>query len=51
MIEIALASLLHKFNWALPGGAKPEDLDVTEAFGLSVHRKFPLLAIATPHSF
>jgi cytochrome P450 len=51
VIEITLASLLHKFNWALPGGAKPEDLDITEAPGLAIHRKFPLLVIATPHSF
>ncbi|KAF9667944.1 hypothetical protein SADUNF_Sadunf15G0075700 [Salix dunnii] len=51
LIEITLASLLHKFNWALPGGAKPEDLDVTEAPGLAIHRKFPLVVIATPHSF
>jgi cytochrome P450 len=49
--EITLASLLHKFNWALPGGAKPEDLDITEAPGLAIHRKFPLVVIATPHSF
>jgi len=51
VIEITLASLLHKFNWALPGGAKPEDLDITEAPGLAIHRKFPLVVIATPHSF
>ncbi|KAJ6374381.1 hypothetical protein OIU78_029989 [Salix suchowensis] len=51
LIEITLASLLHKFNWALPGGAKPEDLDIAEAPGLAIHRKFPLVVIATPHSF
>lgn len=51
LIEITLASLLHKFNWALPGGAKPEDLDITEAPELAIHRKFPLVVIATPHSF
>ncbi|KAL3571177.1 hypothetical protein D5086_028426, partial [Populus alba] len=49
--SITLASLLHKFNWALPGGAKPQDLDITEAPGLTIHRKFPLVVIATPHSF
>lgn len=51
LIEITLASLLHKFNWALPGGAKPEDLDIAEAPGLAIHRKFPLVVIANPHSF
>lgn len=51
LIEITLASLLHKFNWTLPGGAKPQGLDITEAPGLTIHRKFPLVVIATPHSF
>ncbi|GAV70291.1 p450 domain-containing protein [Cephalotus follicularis] len=49
--EIDLANLLHKFNWSLPRGAKPEDLDVTESTGLSVRTKFPLVVSATSHSF
>ncbi|EEF51896.1 cytochrome P450 736A117 [Ricinus communis] len=47
--ELALANLLHKFDWALPDGVKEDDLDMTESVGLTVHRKFPLLAVATPH--
>ncbi|TMW86351.1 hypothetical protein EJD97_021511 [Solanum chilense] len=45
--ELALARLVHKFNFALP---KEEDLDMTECNGLSVRRKLPLFAVATPSS-
>ena len=43
--EIGLANLVHKFEWMLPNG---EDLDMTGAFGLTIHRKHPLVATATP---
>lgn len=46
--EIALANLVHKFDWKLPNGAIAEELDMSGAFGLTIHRKFPLLAAATP---
>ncbi|KAM3381196.1 hypothetical protein P3S68_006769 [Capsicum galapagoense] len=46
--ELALANLVHKFNFALPKGIKGEDLDMTECNGLAVRRKLPLLAVATP---
>ncbi|KAH7846041.1 hypothetical protein Vadar_009065 [Vaccinium darrowii] len=45
--ELVLANLLHKFNWSLPGEAKGEDLDMTECTSGIVHRKFPLIAVAT----
>ncbi|XP_049396249.1 cytochrome P450 71A4-like isoform X2 [Solanum stenotomum] len=45
--ELALARLVQRFNFALP---KEEDLDMTECNGLSVRRKLPLLAVATPWS-
>ncbi|KAL1810375.1 hypothetical protein ACET3Z_027365 [Daucus carota] len=48
--EIALANLLHKFNWELPNGMKRGDLDMTETTGSTIHKKEPLLAIATPYS-
>uniref|UniRef100_A0A5B7BQW6 Uncharacterized protein n=1 Tax=Davidia involucrata TaxID=16924 RepID=A0A5B7BQW6_DAVIN len=48
--ELVLANLVHKFDWALPGGAKGEDLDITESTGAIIHRKVPLLAVATPYS-
>ncbi|XP_022973389.1 cytochrome P450 71A3-like [Cucurbita maxima] len=47
MIEMALANVVHKFEWKLPNGAAGEDLDMTGVFGLAIHREFPLVAIAT----
>ena len=47
--EIALANIVHKFDWELPGGASGEDLDTTESTGITVHRKYPLRAVAIPY--
>ncbi|XP_021807677.1 cytochrome P450 71A26-like isoform X1 [Prunus avium] len=47
--EIALANIVHKFDWALPGEASREDLDMTESTGLTSHKKYPLKAVAFPH--
>ncbi|KAL6128902.1 hypothetical protein ACLB2K_072255 [Fragaria x ananassa] len=48
--EIALANLVHKFDWSPPDGVKPRDLDMTESCGLTKRRKYPLKAIAVSHS-
>ncbi|KAF5933244.1 hypothetical protein HYC85_029415 [Camellia sinensis] len=48
--ELALASVVHKFNLSLPDGASGEDLDMTEAAGLTIHKKNPLIVIPTPYS-
>ncbi|CAN6694502.1 unnamed protein product [Malus baccata var. baccata] len=48
--EIALANLVHKFDWALPNAARGEDLDMTESTGASVRRLYPLKVVAIPYS-
>lgn len=48
--ELVLANLVSKFNWALPGGEKGENLDMRQRTGLTIHRKVPLLAVATPYT-
>ncbi|OAY76985.1 Alpha-humulene 10-hydroxylase [Ananas comosus] len=48
-VELALAQLLFHFDWSLPGGMKPQDLDMTEAFGAAASRKSELVLLATPH--
>nr|XP_011469756.1 PREDICTED: cytochrome P450 71A4-like [Fragaria vesca subsp. vesca] len=45
IIEIALANIVHKFNWALPEGARGEHLDMTETTGLNLRRQNPLKVI------
>ncbi|KAK7400541.1 hypothetical protein VNO78_11750 [Psophocarpus tetragonolobus] len=49
MIEVVIANLVHQFDWSLPGGSTGEDLDMSETNGLAVHRKSPLIAVATAY--
>lgn len=43
--ELALATLLNNFDWT-----PQEDMDMTEAPGLTIHKKIPMIAFATPYS-
>ncbi|KAG9447228.1 hypothetical protein H6P81_013356 [Aristolochia fimbriata] len=45
-IEIVLANILHPFDWELPAGE--DDLDMTEVFGITVHKK-SLSLVPRPH--
>ncbi|XP_078154075.1 desmethyl-deoxy-podophyllotoxin synthase-like [Carex rostrata] len=47
VIELALASLLLHFDWQLPDEMKPEDVDMTESFGLAAAKKEPLYLVPT----
>ncbi|XP_052179778.1 cytochrome P450 CYP736A12-like [Diospyros lotus] len=44
-IRLVVAQLVHCFDWALPGGISPEELDMREKFGLSLPRAQHLVAI------
>ncbi|XP_027362667.1 cytochrome P450 71D8-like [Abrus precatorius] len=39
LIMLPLALLLYHFNWELPNGMKPEDVDIVENFGLAIRRR------------
>ncbi|KAI9084271.1 hypothetical protein K1719_033778 [Acacia pycnantha] len=39
--------LAHYFDWELPFGMKPDDLDTSESFGLTIPRSKHLLAVLT----
>lgn len=47
MIRLVLAQLVHCFDWELPYGISPCELDMTETFGLSMPRSKHLLAVPT----
>ncbi|PNX57920.1 cytochrome p450 71a26-like protein [Trifolium pratense] len=48
--ELVLANLVHQFDWSLPNGVERDmALNMSETTGLTIHRKFPLMAIASPH--
>lgn len=50
-IELCLAQLLFHFDWKLPGGMAPEDLDMTEtSVGVTIVRKEPLHLIPSVYA-
>ncbi|KAL1812535.1 hypothetical protein ACET3Z_022600 [Daucus carota] len=46
--EMAVAHLLHCFNWELPDGMKPNEVDTDDVFGLTAPRATRLVAVPTP---
>ncbi|CAH2080679.1 unnamed protein product [Thlaspi arvense] len=46
-LRLVAAQLVHCFDWELPDDMSPNDLDMSEKFGLSLPRAKPLLAIPT----
>jgi cytochrome P450 len=44
-VELMLANLVHRFDWELPEGKEARDIDMSEEFGLVVHRKEKLLLV------
>ncbi|CAM6100161.1 unnamed protein product [Calypogeia fissa] len=52
MVAYSLSLLVHALDWALPDGQKPEELDMSERFGLVLDKKVPLTVFGTarlPH--
>ncbi|GMH14899.1 hypothetical protein Nepgr_016740 [Nepenthes gracilis] len=47
-LEMTVANLLHCFEWELPDGMKPSELDMDDVFGLTAPRASRLVAVPTP---
>ncbi|XP_073139879.1 strychnine-11-hydroxylase-like [Henckelia pumila] len=48
LVELAIANLLFSFDWELPRGMSPRELDMEEAPGIATHKKIPLCLVASP---
>ncbi|PIA63579.1 hypothetical protein AQUCO_00201135v1 [Aquilegia coerulea] len=46
-VQLVLAQLVHCFNWELPDGLSPADVDMKEVYGLTITRATPLLVRPT----
>ena len=46
VVELALANLLYLFDWELPKGTSKEDIDMSEAPGVTLKRKSALHLVA-----
>lgn len=44
-VQLILASLVHCFDWSLPNGENPTNLDMIEKFGITLQKEHPLLVI------
>ncbi|XP_015900336.3 geraniol 8-hydroxylase [Ziziphus jujuba] len=45
MLSMSLGSLVHLFDWKLPNGMEPEDIDMDDKFGITLQKAIPLIAI------
>nr|AKI33874.1 cytochrome P450 76AD1-like protein [Seguieria aculeata] len=48
MLNLMLGTLIKNFNWKLGDGLSPEDLDMTDKFGITIQKAKPLRAIPIP---
>lgn len=49
-VESILANMLHCFDWQLPSGMKPEDINMEEEVGLTINKKYPLQLVPIKHT-
>ncbi|CAN0902700.1 (S)-N-methylcoclaurine 3'-hydroxylase isozyme 1 (Fragment) [Linum grandiflorum] len=47
-IPLLLANLVWNFDWCLPNGEQPSELDMEEKFGITLQKKRPLILVPRP---
>nr|XP_009615258.1 cytochrome P450 CYP736A12-like [Nicotiana tomentosiformis] len=47
IVRLVVAQLVHCFDWEIPNGMQPLDLEIDEQFGLVTCKEKPLMAIPT----
>ncbi|KAL6348781.1 hypothetical protein AAG906_033437 [Vitis piasezkii] len=45
LIPLVLASWIHFFDWSLPNGGDPKDIDMSEKYSANIRKEQPLLLI------
>ncbi|EEF47771.1 flavonoid 3-hydroxylase, putative [Ricinus communis] len=48
MVNLLIATLIHAFDWELENGLKAEELNMEEAYGLTLQRLVPLIVRPRP---
>uniref|UniRef100_A0ACD5ZP55 Uncharacterized protein n=1 Tax=Avena sativa TaxID=4498 RepID=A0ACD5ZP55_AVESA len=51
MLELIVARLLYYFDWSLPAGMPPDELDMDMVVGATARRKNQLHLVASPYSY
>ncbi|GAB2213339.1 hypothetical protein Drorol1_Dr00021358, partial [Drosera rotundifolia] len=46
IVELALANLVYRFDWNMPPGMSPDDIDMEDSLGLTIQKKTPLILVA-----
>ena len=49
IMELSLAHLLYDFDWELPNGIKPEELDMSEISLVTAKKKTDLFVVPIPY--
>ncbi|KAJ8771505.1 hypothetical protein K2173_026682 [Erythroxylum novogranatense] len=44
-VPLILATLIQSFDWSLPNGEDPQDLDINDKFGITLQKQQPLLLV------
>jgi hypothetical protein len=44
-VQLALANLIHGFDWSLPNNMLPDELDMAEKYGITLMKEQPLKLI------